>query len=95
MYGASLSEYFIYIIESIFAFCLIVNAVLFVPQAMKIYKSKSSKDVSVITFLGFNFIQIITILHGYIRGDFILILGTMVSFILCGAVTILAYKYRK
>lgn len=42
-----------------FAVSLLANAVLFIPQIVKLMKIKNSEGVSTITFLGFNVIQIL------------------------------------
>lgn len=84
----------VYIIETVFAFGLFVNAALFIPQILELYRVKSSKSLSITTFLGFNIIQIFTILHAYIHGDNILLLGNLLSLITCGTVTVLIIVYR-
>ncbi|MDR2617190.1 MAG: hypothetical protein LBC22_05280 [Endomicrobium sp.] len=50
---------------------MFINAALFLPQVIKLYKTKSTKGLSLITFIGFNIIQLSSILHGYIRKDYI------------------------
>jgi len=82
------------IIAYLFGAGLLVNAGLFVPQALKIFKSKSAKEVSLMTFAGFNILQFIGILHGYLQGDPYLLVGMVASFLCCGAVTALAIIYR-
>lgn len=73
---------------------LLLNAILFIPQAIKIYKAKSSAEISLITFLGFNFIQLTTVWHGYRNQDYILAIGYIVSFIACAIVSSLTIYYR-
>ncbi|MBD3563220.1 hypothetical protein H6S82_30930, partial [Planktothrix sp. FACHB-1355] len=46
------------IVTFFFGLGFVFNASLFIPQALIIFKNKSAKDVSLITFLGFNFIQL-------------------------------------
>ena len=84
----------IYIIEFAFGLALFINAMLFIPQAIKLLRSKSAQNISLITFIGFNLIQIITALHGYIRKDYILLVGAILSILTCGMVTILAVIYK-
>jgi MtN3 and saliva related transmembrane protein len=81
-------------IEVMFGLGLFFNALLFIPQALKLFKTKNSKEVSLITFGGFNIMQIFTILHGYFNGDCILMGGFLLSFIFCSIVTILIILYR-
>jgi MtN3 and saliva related transmembrane protein len=64
-------EYFKYLIELMFGLSLFANAMLFIPQAVKIYKTKNTRGLSKITFFGFNVMQIFTILHAYIHEDIV------------------------
>ncbi len=82
------------IIAYIFGAGLLVNAGLFVVQALKILKSKSSKGVSTFTFAGFSVLQITGILHGYFQNDIYLLTGMTASFIACGTVTVLSIIYK-
>lgn len=82
------------IIAYLFGAGLLVNAGLFVPQAIKIFKTKSARGVSLLTFAGFNVLQFIGILHGVLQGDPYLLVGMVASFLCCGAVTALAIIYR-
>ncbi len=83
------------LITWLFGISLLVNAGLFIPQIIKILKTKSAKDFSILTFGGFNVLQIVGILYGYIQNDFTLMWGMVVSLIACGSVTLLAFIYRK
>jgi MtN3 and saliva related transmembrane protein len=83
------------IVAVAFGLGLLVNASLFVPQAVKILRSRSAKDVSLVTFGGFNLLQLIGIAHGYLQGDLSLLLGMVASFVACGAVTVSGLVYRR
>lgn len=78
----------------LFGLGLMVNAGLFVPQAIKIFKARSARGVSLLTFGGFNVLQIIGIFHGYFQQDPYLTVGMVASFVACGAATSLAIIYR-
>lgn len=80
-------------INVIFSFSLLLNAALFIPQALKIFKRKSAMGVSLITFAGFNFIQLATVLHAYVANDMLLFYGYLLSLLTCGSVTLLIVKY--
>lgn len=82
------------IVTFFFGLGFVFNASLFIPQALRIVKNKSAKDVALITFLGFNFIQLDGALYGYYQNDLILLYGNLISFLTCGAVTVLAIIYR-
>ncbi len=77
-----------------FSISLLANAALFIPQITTLIKSKSAKDISLITFLGFNIIQFFTFLHGILVKDYLLAGGYLLSIITCGIVTALICYYR-
>lgn len=81
-------------IEVSFLISLFINACLFVPQVIKLYRVKNSQGLSLTTFLGFNLIQAVIIIHAVLRKDWLLVIGTSLSLITCGAVNILIILYR-
>ncbi|MCC5641451.1 hypothetical protein LC607_00445 [Nostoc sp. CHAB 5824] len=83
------------IVTFLFGLGFLFNASLFVPQAIRILKTESAKNISLITFAGFNIIQFNSVLYGYYYNDLILMYGNLVSFIACGTVTSLAIYHRK
>ena len=70
------------------------RAALFVPQAVHIWKEKTAKGVSLLSFAGFNGLQAIGAVHGYCQGDRALMIGMIASLLTCGSVTVLAARYR-
>ena len=82
------------IVAVVFGFALMGNAALFVPQALAIWRKKSDEGISLITFGGFNLLQVIAIVHGVYQRDLALIVGMVASLITCGAVTVLTLVYR-
>lgn len=83
-----------HIIQVFFSIALFVNALLFIPQSVRIIKTKSAQGISLITFGGFLLIQLATISHAIIMKDKILTYGFLASIITCGTVVILALFYR-
>ena len=83
-----------YFVDLFFSLGLFVNAMLFVSQAIKLFRTKSSNDLSIITFAGFNVKQMLVILHAHINHDPILMYGYMLSFVSCGLITFLIFFYR-
>lgn len=83
-----------FFLETGFFLGLLANAFLFVPQALALYRLKESKSVSLITFLGFNVIQVFTAIHAYLVSDSLLLIGSILAFITCGTVTFLVFLYR-
>jgi len=82
------------IVAVVFGFALLGNAALFVPQALAIWRKKSDEGISLITFGGFNLLQVIAIVQGFYQRDLALIVGMIASLITCGAVTVLTIMYR-
>lgn len=86
-----------YIVQYGFSISLLINAALFIPQIITLIKKKSAVGVSLITFAGFNVIQLFTMLHGLLEKDYLLAGGYLLSIITCGWVSclIVYYKYIK
>jgi MtN3 and saliva related transmembrane protein len=82
------------IVSVIFGLGLGCNALLFVPQALAVWRKKSDEGISLITFGGFSILQAIGILHGVYQRDWSLILGMAASLLSCGTVTFLTIFYR-
>lgn len=83
------------IVAWLFGMGLVGNIGLFLPQAIKIWKTKSSKHVSFVTFAGFNVLQAVALLHAYLQRDRFLFVGMIATFSSCLAITIMAFIYRK
>ncbi|BCA94853.1 hypothetical protein TUM19329_12140 [Legionella antarctica] len=90
----SLTEY---VVQYGFSISLLANAALFIPQIITLIKNKSALGVSLVTFVGFNIIQLFTMLHGLLEKDYLLAGGYFLSIITCGWVSclIIYYKYFK
>lgn len=71
-----------------------LNALLFVPQVVAIWRKKRAEGVSLLTFGGFNALQLLGVLHGTLERDWSLAAGMAVSLCTCGSVTVLALIYR-
>jgi MtN3 and saliva related transmembrane protein len=82
------------IVAIIFGLGLIGNALLFVPQAIAVWRKKSDEGVSLVTFAGFCVLQVLGVIHGFYEHDKSLIIGLGASFLTCGTVTFLTIYYR-
>ena len=78
----------------LFGLGLLGNALLFVPQALAVWRKKSDEGISLITFGGFSVLQVIGIVHGLFQQDASLTLGMAASLLTCGSVTLLTLLYR-
>ena len=82
------------IINFLFGLGLGINAMLFIPQIIKLIQTKDSKSLSLLMFGGFSLLQIISVLHGLVVSDHILAIGFSLSLLTCGTVFLLAVYYR-
>ncbi|MCK4608241.1 MAG: hypothetical protein KAT71_02055 [Gammaproteobacteria bacterium] len=82
------------IIEVATSIALFANAFFFLPQLLMLIKAKNAKNLSLLTFMGFNIIQVFFIIHGIIQHDLILILGYILALSMCGSITYLILYYR-
>ena len=83
------------VVFTLFGFSLFTNAVLFIPQAIKIYRTKQAHGFSKIMFVGFCLSQLVAVIYGYMKPDWILMIGFSGAFITCGTVTVLIFIYSK
>ena len=83
------------LVEFPFYVALFFNAILFIPQSIKIIRKKNAEGVSLITFCGFLLIQFLTVLHGLIVKDYSLVFGYIASMLTTGLVIFAAVKYKK
>jgi MtN3 and saliva related transmembrane protein len=90
-----MQDYAKYFIDLIFGVAMFLNAMLFIPQFIVLHKTKDSRGLSLITFAGFNLIQLATIFHGYLYKDYILMYGYILTLFIAGSVTLLVWMYRK
>jgi MtN3 and saliva related transmembrane protein len=67
------------IVALVFGFGMLLNACLFVPQAVHLWRSKASQGVSVLSFAGFNALQALGVVHGHFQGDHALMIGMFAS----------------
>lgn len=81
-------------INIIFGMALFANGLLFIPQIIRLYKNKHAGDTSLITFAGFNILNLFAVLHGIVINDKILIIGYGLSVITNTLVTGMIIKYK-
>ena len=81
-------------IEIVFSLAMFINAALFIPQAIRLYQEKDSRELSASTFIGFLGIQLFIMLHGIIKHDSLLTYGMLLSLITNGSVCWLIIYYR-
>jgi MtN3 and saliva related transmembrane protein len=78
--------------ELIGIFAGVLTTIAFLPQAIKIWRSKSARDVSLSMFVCFCTGVVLWVIYGFMLGAFPVILANVVT--LCIAATILVFKLR-
>lgn len=73
----------------------ILMALAYFPQAYKISKRKSVKDISLPTFAIFFIGIFFWLLYGFSKNDFPIIVSNATAFVGCGLVLILYFVYRR
>lgn len=66
----------------------------FLPQVIKIIKTKSVKDISLFALLQFSLGSLLWLLYGIYRSDFIIITANATSLLIFLSAVILCIKYR-
>ena len=84
-----------HIVAYLFGAALLISGFLFVPQVWRLWRTKDSKGISIPSFIGFNLMQLVGVLHGYFQSDNALLAGMFFSLLTCGSVTILAAYYAR
>ena len=67
----------------------------FIPQIVKVIKTQSAKDVSLITLVQSTFGAFLWFIYGVAKKDFIIILANAVSFITLIVLLMIYYKYGR
>lgn len=78
---------FVSAVDTVFGAGLVVNSFLFIPQALRVIRTRETKDLSLVTFLGFCIEQFSAVLYGYLHADYTLMVGYMMSLSTCGTTT--------
>ncbi len=84
-------EFFCFIIGSAAA---ILTMLAFLPQVVKIIKTKSVKDISILALLQFSLGVFLWLLYGICLNDFIIITANAISLLIFRFAVVLYIKYR-
>jgi MtN3 and saliva related transmembrane protein len=83
-----------FIIKYIGFFAAFCTTIAFLPQAIKVYKSKSTKDISLYMFLIFTIGVFSWLVYGIVISDLPIILANAVTLILSLFILIYKIKYK-
>tara|TARA_Y100001970_G_scaffold274741_1_gene374984 strand:- start:441 stop:701 length:261 start_codon:yes stop_codon:yes gene_type:complete len=83
-----------FIIKYIGFFAAFCTTIAFLPQAIKVFKSKSTKDISLYMFIIFTIGVLSWLVYGLIINDMPIILANAVTLILSFFILIYKIKYK-
>lgn len=71
-----------------------LTTISFLPQALKTWKSKSAKDISLAMFLTFCIGVTLWVIYGFFIQDIPVIIANLVTLILSGTILFFKFKYK-
>ena len=83
-----------FIIKYVGFFAAFCTTIAFLPQAIKVFKSKSTKDISLYMFIIFTIGVLSWLIYGLIINDMPIILANAVTLILSLFILIYKIKYK-
>ena len=83
-----------FIVKYIGFFAAFCTTIAFLPQAIKVFKSKSTKDISLYMFLIFTIGVLSWLIYGMIISDLPLIFANAVTLILSFFILVYKIKYK-
>ena len=72
-----------------------LTTISFIPQVLKIYKTKDAKDLSIITFYMFSCGVFLWLVYGIVIREWPVILANGITFVLSCLIIAMKIKYRK
>ena len=72
----------------------LLTTLAFIPQVTKIWKTKSTKDVSLRTYVAFSLAVALWVVYGILKQEIPIILWNAVTLILTGAIVAMKLKFR-
>ena len=83
-----------FVSEYIGFFAALCTTIAFLPQAIKVYQTKSTKDISLLMFLIFTVGVFSWLIYGFIINDYPVILANAVTLILSLFILLYKIKYK-
>jgi MtN3 and saliva related transmembrane protein len=71
-----------------------LTTISFLPQAIKTWRSKSARDISLTMFLSFCVGVVLWIIYGFFMNDLPVLLTNSVTLILAGSILFFKLKYK-
>lgn len=71
-----------------------LTTIAFLPQVIKIYKTKNTKDLSIATFCIFSLGVLLWLVYGLMLKELPIIIANSITFILILLIVMMKFKYR-
>jgi PAS domain S-box-containing protein len=81
-------------LDNLFTLALVLNAIFFIPQIIRVVRNGNSENVSIVSFVGFWFIQLVVMFHGYFHQNSVQFFGALLSLAFGGSLLICLFIYR-
>lgn len=81
--------------DSLLLFVTIITCISFIPQLVKIVKTKHAEDLSVLSWVMWVSSSLAYLLFAILEGGFGLLVSSFVEFVLTLAILVLSLVYRK
>ena len=85
---------FDFVLKYIVFFAALCTTIAFLPQAIKVYQTKSTKDISLLMFLIFTIGVFSWLIYGLIINDYPVILANAITLILSLFILLCKIKYK-
>ena len=85
---------FDFVLKYIGFFAALCTTIAFLPQAIKVYQTKSTKDISLLMFLIFTIGVFSWLIYGLIINDYPVILANAITLILSLFILLCKVKYK-
>ncbi len=66
----------------------------FLPQAIKVIRSKNTKDISLLMYLMFNTGVVLWLAYGFLIRDFPLIVANFIALVFTGTILVMKIRYK-
>ena len=80
--------------QYVLSFAVIISIIGYIPQMLKLQKTKDSTSVSLWTYIMWTFVSFTFAVHAYFINDIYFLIAQGLQFFACVIIVILHYKYR-
>lgn len=82
------------LVQFAFNLACIINAIAIAPQIVRIFRQKTTHDISWLTFLALGFIQFVVALYAFMIADYLILLTLCIGLVMNGVTIYLTLHYQ-